>query len=248
MFRSWTTVPVTLALTLLVALGLVFAPPAAAQPRQFTLDPDQNLDVEDDEAVEDWNNDILNLTIEDPGVLLVEGRRAGLVGIDGDEDVCGSTRNVGAGWLPATQGRRAIAVRPGVYDLQITPHGTTWIKHKLRFRLHDSCTGTDDHEEGDVCATELCDATPLDGEIETSGDIDSFTFYLASSTAVTVESTGSTDVYGELFDEGGSLIASDDDTGSGVNFQMVETLAAGRYFVRVQGSGSATGEYDVSLD
>lgn len=247
MFRSRITSLTTLFAFILLAV-LVFTPQAHATPRQYTLVLDQLTEVEDDEDVEDWDSDVLNLTVNDPGVILIEGRRADLVGLASTESICGSTRSLAASWLPTTQGRRAVTVRPGTYNVEIQPHGVSWIQHQLRFKLKGYCPGSDDHDEGDLCATQLCLGTAEDGDIETSGDIDSFSFYLASADTVTIESTGSTDVDAELFDEDGTLVASDEDSGSGVNFQMVESLAAGRYFVRVRGYGTATGVYDVSVD
>ena len=97
-------------------------------------------------------------------------------------------------------------------------------------------------------------STTFDNSFCTSGsigsytdpDYDFFSFVVDSEGSITVESTGSTDVYAELFNERGKRLASDDDSGSGVNFKITETLKAGRYFVRVEGTSGATGSYNIS--
>src|SRR3712207_7803122 len=61
--------------------------------------------------------------------------------------------------------------------------------------------------------------------------------------SVNVESTGSTDVEADLYDAGRSLVASDDDSGTGDNFKITQSLSAGRYYVRAKG---ANGSYSRS--
>lgn len=234
-------------------LVLVPSSPVEAQARNFTLTPDTLVEAEDDEDIEQWDDETINLTTNDPGVLFIESTGADLEGRSGSEDKCGGTRDVGAGWLPLTKGARSIHLRPGDYSLEILPHGSTWVKQRTRFRLRTYCgSSSDDHGDNKLCSTEICfSSTATDGEIDdlTSGeDEDFFSFVVtANSTSVTIESTGSTDIEAELYDEDGKRLASDDDGGSGTNFKIVETLDVGRYFFRIRGVNSALGTYAVTV-
>lgn len=241
---------------LIGSFGLLMLTPSSpleAQARNFTLTPDTLLEAEDDEDIEQWDDETINLTADDPGVLFIEAAGADVEGLSGSEDKCGGTRDVGASWLPLTKGARSIHLRPGDYSLKILPHGTTWVKQRTRLRLRTYCgSSSDDHGDNKLCSTEICfGSTATNGEIEsvTGGeDEDFFSFVVtANSTSVTVESTGSTDVEAELYDEDGKRLASDDDSGSGTNFKIIETLDVGRYFFRVRGVNSALGTYSVTV-
>lgn len=224
-----------------------------AQAHNLTLTLDSLSEVEEEEDPNTWDSDVINLTVDDPGVLLIEGSGADVEGASGTEDKCGGTRDVGAGWLPLTKGSRSIHLRPGDYSLDILPHSATWVKHRIRFRLRAYCgPNADDHGDNKLCATEICfSSTATNGEIEdVTGreDEDFFSFVVtANSTSVTLESTGSTDVEAELYDENGKRLASDDDSGTDTNFKIIQTLDVGRYFFRVRGVNSALGTYSVTV-
>lgn len=243
----------TLLFVLLGALLFGGTSSLQAQAHNLTLTLDSLLEAEDDEDPTTWDSDVVNLTVDDPGVLLIEGAGADVQGASGSEDKCGGSRSVGAAWLPLTKGARSVFLRPGDYSLDIEPHNpSTWIKHRIRFRLRDYCgSSCDDHCDNLLCSSEICfTSTATSGEIEdlTPEDEDFFSFVVTSnSTSVTIESTGSTDVEAELYDEDGQLVAADDDSGSGSNFQIVETLDIGRYFFMVRGVNSALGTYSVTV-
>jgi hypothetical protein len=136
----------------------------------------------------------------------------------------------------------------GDYCVQVRPPGSASGDFELEVAYTDICdlNGADDHGDNFACATPLALDGNEDGEIESDdpADVDVFSFELTSAATVTIESSGSTDVDGSLFSEIGGPIASDADGGSGDNFQIVQYLAAGKYFVRVQGD---LGEYGISL-
>jgi hypothetical protein len=239
----------------LVGLGLaaLTAGPAEAQIA-WTLEPNQVQQKEEkDIEVDQWDDDVLNITTADPGVLVIETEGTDVAGSDADESLCGSgSRDLGA-WFSNGPGRVSRAVQPGTYQITLDPHGAVTASYRLRVMLLDTCLvpSGDDHGDSAGCATRLCaGATATNGEIGSysAPDEDFFTFYVPSAQTVTVESTGLTDVQAELYDEDGVLIAADDDSGTGVNFLLAESLAAGRYFVRVLGSGTATGSYTVEVD
>ncbi len=90
--------------------------------------------------------------------------------------------------------------------------------------------------------------TPVSGAISPGGDVDFYSFTLASPSAVTIETTGATDTAGRLQNSAGSLVEFDSDDGTGSNFRIEWTLGAGAYFIRVSGqSSSVTGNYSLSV-
>ena len=240
-----------------IALALVAmlapAAPASAQPESWTLNAGEREEVQTTESIETWDGEIINITVADPGVLELEAEGTYLLGLSGSEDVCGGgSRELPNGWLAHTRGRSSVPLRAGIYSLKLIPHGTATVDFRLRADLADVCAGESGDDYGDValCSHEICvSSSATSGVIGsyTDPDIDVFSFVLDSHATVTVESTGSTDVRAELFNERGKRLAEDDDTGSGVNFQIVQSLPAGRYFIRVEGSGSATGAYSLTV-
>lgn len=236
-----------------VGLAALTAGPADAQIA-WTIEPSEVKQKEEkDIDVDQWDDDVLNITTAEPGVLMVEAEGTDVAGSDADESLCASgSRDLGT-WFANGPGRVSRAVQPGTYQITLDPHGEEIASYRLRVMLLDTCLAPsgDDHGDSAGCATRLCDgATATDAVIGsyTDPDEDFFTFYVASAQTVTVESTGSTDVLAELYDEAGALVAEDDDSGTGSNFFLTESLAAGRYFVRVLGSGAATGSYTVEID
>jgi secreted trypsin-like serine protease len=102
---------------------------------------------------------------------------------------------------------------------------------------------TDDHGNDMAHATAVSDNGSTGGVINSSGDPDFFRFTIATNSQVTLRTTGSMDTMGALFNQAGSMLASNDDADGGLNFRITTTLSAGTYFVRVTGFGSATGSY-----
>lgn len=237
-------------LAVLLVAGLLAAPAVHAAARNFTLVLDQTQSLEDDKDVQTWDDDVINLTVEDPGVLHIEAAGADVQGLASSEDICNSgSRSMASTWLPLTKGRRSIPVQPGTWSLEIQPHGVSWVQHHIRFRLGTFCPGSsDDHGDDPLCSTDLCSGVSQSAQIEslTPADQDYFSFVVTSQASITIESTGSTDVEGELYDEEGARLADDDDSGTDSNFKIIETLDPGRYFVRVRGVNGATGSYSVS--
>lgn len=242
-------------LLVLVGLGLTNLTTGSIEAQvAWTLEPGQLQQKEEkDIDVDQWNDDILNITTGSPGVILIEAEGTDVAGSDAEEELCASgSRDLGS-WFGNTAGRISMPVLPGTYQLTLDPHGEEIASYRLRVTMFDTCVvaSGDDHGDSAGCATQLClGAAAENGAIGsyTDPDEDFFTFFLAASQTVSVESSGLTDVAAELYDEDGALVASDDDSGTGANFLLVETLPAGRYFVRVLGAGSATGSYSVEVD
>jgi len=86
------------------------------------------------------------------------------------------------------------------------------------------------------------------GEIagETHDDHDVLTFVLAAQRTVRLETRGDVTTVGALYDRRGQRLALAGD-GEELGSRLVRTLAAGRYFVRVEGRHGAAGTYTLSV-
>ncbi len=80
------------------------------------------------------------------------------------------------------------------------------------------------------------------GQINTADDIDYFQFSLPQAGVLVVETTGSTDTVGTIWQDGEEL-ASADTGGERQNFRLSTRVAAGPVVVAVEGNGSRTGDY-----
>lgn len=108
-------------------------------------------------------------------------------------------------------------------------------------------TPSDDH--GNTAATATLVAVPsnTNGVIENNADEDWFKFVLTSSAQITAKTTSSLDTYGYLLNSAGTQIAYNDDT-NGLNFQIVSTLNAGTYYIRMHTYNKASsGSYVLNL-
>lgn len=91
--------------------------------------------------------------------------------------------------------------------------------------------------------------TRMGASLNYRGDSDVFVLTLSATTAVTMQTFGSTDTIGQLLDQNGNSLRNDDDSGDGLNFRMAVTLRAGTYYLVVRGYGNATtGGYTLSVN
>ena len=107
----------------------------------------------------------------------------------------------------------------------------------------------DDHG-GEPAEATLARALPAfqHGTLEQGGDRDVFRFATGSGT-LRVYSNGPTDTYGTLLDAGGERLATNDDGGSGANFEIEAGVSAGVHYVEVRGySAATTGPYTLSIE
>jgi len=113
----------------------------------------------------------------------------------------------------------------------------------------DSGGGTgDDHGDAFASATSVAVPSTTDGELEMGGDKDYFRFEVAAAATLTVETGGSTDTYGTLFDSDERSLETDDDNGRVYNFKIGRDVQAGTYYVEVRGySSSTTGAYQLHV-
>ena len=107
----------------------------------------------------------------------------------------------------------------------------------------------DDHGDTIDAATSVSVPSTTDGELEVGGDKDYFRFEVAAAGTLTVETAGSTDTFGTLFDSDETNLETDDDDGPGRNFKIEREVAAGTHFVEVRGfSSGITGTYELSVE
>ncbi|SFR69802.1 pre-peptidase C-terminal domain-containing protein [Anaeromicropila populeti] len=96
-------------------------------------------------------------------------------------------------------------------------------------------------------AIHLSSDTSIQGSIGKTGDVDCYRFSAAMNDHYTLETTGTTDTYAELYDSNGNLIASADAGGEGSNFKIQCHLAPYQtYYLKVSHSGSGTGSYTLT--
>jgi hypothetical protein len=95
---------------------------------------------------------------------------------------------------------------------------------------------------------------PIQGSIEKAGDVDFYKFMAGPNITYILETTGTTDTYGELYDYNGNLIQSADNGGEGTNFKIEchldpspPTLPYKYYYIKVRHSSNGTGNYTLNI-
>jgi hypothetical protein len=250
------TRPFQIVLTVFVAFFLSLAPAqaqnpceAALQSPEDILDLDPSSPVSVEQAVSEWNSEILKLRFTSPGLLTL--------GAEGSE-ADGSLQKLGASGLELVNGAPLESEEPlltlvdagEVYCLRVDPRPGAEDPIEVQMELVDLCAlapSPDDHGDSFACATAIELEDQPTGSIS-EGDRDVFTFSLETEETVEIQSDGGIDTSGRLYDETGALLDSDEDGGPGLGFRMSGTLPAGSYFVRVESSNSASGAYSLSLD
>ena len=100
----------------------------------------------------------------------------------------------------------------------------------------------DVHGNSPSQATPMTPPTSTAGEIAPAGDPDYFQFDVPHVGILVVETTGSTDTVGTVWQDSAEL-AQAATGGGGANFRLVVSVAVGPVVVRVTGQGRATGRY-----
>ena len=105
----------------------------------------------------------------------------------------------------------------------------------------------DDHGNTRATATSVAAPSSTAGTL-TAGDVDYFAVTVSQAGTLTVNTSGGTDTHGTLENATGGTLATDDDGGSGSNFEVSAAVGAGTYYVKVRGySGSTTGDYQLHV-
>ena len=110
---------------------------------------------------------------------------------------------------------------------------------------------SDDHSDRmDSSATRISLGSQVQGEIQQGGDRDVFRFSISQqvgATDVWLYTSGAvTNTVGELYDSGGNLVTSNNDSilaDPETNFFVASNLEPGTYYIAVSGSGDFTGPY-----
>jgi hypothetical protein len=256
-FTLSATVATVLVLT--ASLSLLAAAPAAAQTPptncQDALDASGggNLLVHDttlskEKTVDEWDSDILKFTAPRPGLLDVSAVGASSQSSLYTGSPSASTYQFVNGAPAGTNHRVSTTIVAGkVYCIEVDPAAGGTGNVRLDVKFVDTCkTGQpDDHGDSFACATAIDPLSSTTAGAITASDHDLFAFDLSASTTVEIESTGDTDTAGKLYDEDGALLASDSDSGLSLNFRIVQTLGAGRYYLRVQSENGDSGNYSL---
>ena len=109
--------------------------------------------------------------------------------------------------------------------------------------------GNDDHSNSFDSATTAPINASRSGNLEVAGDVDMFRVVIPATGDLKITTSGTTDTTGVLFDAVGMPIASDDDSGNGLNFGFTSAVAPGTYYVGVSGfDGLATGSYVLNVN
>ena len=104
--------------------------------------------------------------------------------------------------------------------------------------------GADDHGDTLLTSTPIEYGVRVAGSIDSSTDIDVFRLDLHAEATLDMRSGGKLDTLGTLYDASGAIVATDDDSGAGMNFRLRETLAGGVHYLAIH-SETDTGNYRV---
>ena len=133
-------------------------------------------------------------------------------------------------------------LQSGTYYIKVTGYGSTDEPYILRVREFTDTTSRSN------AATLAIDGF-ASGTIDPKDDEDYFKLELSETTEVAIRTSGFPDTYGELYDNDGTEIASNDDgylPGGRLNFLIRESLNAGVYYVKVSSfASSSDGPYTV---
>ena len=104
----------------------------------------------------------------------------------------------------------------------------------------------DDYGDTAAASSRLPANERIAGRLDPAGDLDVFRLDLRQPSRVVVTSDGPTDTDGRLVSANGATIAYETGGGSGRNFRITQSLAAGVYYLRV--GGPTVGPYGILLD
>jgi uncharacterized protein (TIGR03437 family) len=136
----------------------------------------------------------------------------------------------------------------GIYYLAMTGYGSSDIgSYTITMSFSAGPPLPDDH--GNICTSATAVAFPgtASGVLEVGGDIDVFRINVTQSGTVTATANSLFDSVGGLFDGSCNLIVADHDSGSGLNFQLAQSLNSGTYYLAIGGyESSGIGGYTIT--
>lgn len=205
-----------------------------------------NTSTSKQKGVDEWDGEVIKIRTTRPGVLTLEGVGTASQSSLYTDAASGPYPLLDSAQLGTDVRNLQVVISAGDHCIQVAPAAGATGNLEIEATFTDVCPlGTaDDHGDSFLCATSMTvGGSSVSGQISsgTPSDGDMFTFTLGSTTTVTIESTGSTDVEGELYDQNGVLLDSDDDSAGSPNFRIIESLGAGKYYVRVKGASGSYG-------
>ena len=135
---------------------------------------------------------------------------------------------------------------PGSGTYYVAVGGVSGATGTYRLTVRGIAPARDDHGDSRASATQVRVDNTVNGDIETSGDVDYFAFRGREDRRYIIETTLGTndDTEIALYAPDGSLIGSDDDGGRDYASRIEWTApASGTYYVAVGGISGATGTY-----
>ena len=139
-------------------------------------------------------------------------------------------------------------VSPGTYYIQVRGYSSS---SEGIYTLHVDMeiVQPDDHGNTRSTATRISLGSETDGRIEPEDDVDFFRVTVSTAGRLSAYTTGSLDTHGYIYDSSGNQLASDDDDGSGRNFQFSTRVSPGIYYIKVEEHGqNNTGNYTLHVD
>ena len=138
--------------------------------------------------------------------------------------------------------RIARELSAGTYYVRVDSNGNRTGDYTLQLR-------GDHSDHGDATSSATCVAVPsaTAGTINPGNDIDYFRFAVPDTTAVVMETTGSLDTVGRLYDSNGRQLTGNHNSGEGGNFRIARELTQGEYYAYVGSYGEGTGDYTLQL-
>ena len=131
----------------------------------------------------------------------------------------------------------------GTYYVRVTSSGTATGGYALTVT-----TTSSEYGNAIASATPVVSGTAISGNIDTGTNEDYFSIQLAEGDMLRATTTGSLDTVGTILNSGGDPLATDDNSGAGMNFDVsYMTPSAGTYYIRVTSKGSATGRYTLTV-
>jgi hypothetical protein len=110
-------------------------------------------------------------------------------------------------------------------------------------------SATVEHGDNPATATPVAMGSATAGALELPGDVDYFSFNVATRATYAFFTTGSTNTRGTLYNGSNGFIISDDNSGEVNNFRFTATLDPGTYYIAVDGSvQTSTGNYLLHIE
>lgn len=191
-------------------------------------------------GVDEWESDIIKITVVQPGVLVLSGDGTAVQGsLYSADPVAGSPDLEDSGPLGTAYRPLTVVVRPGEHCVQVAPPAGATGNLRVQATFFDVCLlgPQDDHGDSFLCATATGPGAIRTGEISGT-DQDVFSFELSTATALTIAVTEDPDISASLYAEDGTLLTA--------NARGSQTLGLGRYFVRI-GSDGGQETYDMTI-